>query len=382
MTVQVSYGATTSDRILALDGLRGIAAMVVVVFHFLCLMHPAIVPDMHDSPPWVSDSPVAVLWNGPFAVSVFFVLSGFVIAGSADRRQRRFVTNVVSRYIRLAIPATASTIFAWAILSSFPDATTELQKALSEPSRWLAYTYQNDIPALSTALYEGLIKSFLQGKSDFNNVLWTLRIELIGSIGVYAIYALLAKPRRVVALSLAGIALIVLDRPVYIAFVLGALLYETHARRLFETHGHTAPLIALGVGVVFGAAGRGLSERLGLPDVPSILAIDNKGGLVPIVAAALITYAALTLSAFRRILGTKIPQELGRLSFAIYLVHVPILYTMVAFAYVHLEWRTLLLAPLYLTCIYIVASGITRYVDRPTLRVLSRWRANFNSRAV
>jgi peptidoglycan/LPS O-acetylase OafA/YrhL len=68
-------------RLQRLDGLRGIAALIVVFFHYLSAFVPALTPDQTANPYWVSDTPLAVLFNGPFAVIVFFVLSGFAVIG-------------------------------------------------------------------------------------------------------------------------------------------------------------------------------------------------------------------------------------------------------------------------------------------------------------
>jgi peptidoglycan/LPS O-acetylase OafA/YrhL len=72
-------------RVNHLDGLRGIAALTVVVFHYLSAFVPALTPDQTANPYWLSDTPLAVVFNGPFAVVVFFVLSGFVVSKAAHR---------------------------------------------------------------------------------------------------------------------------------------------------------------------------------------------------------------------------------------------------------------------------------------------------------
>ena len=88
-------------RLAALDGLRGIAALVVVCFHFAAAFLPSLIPDQTDHPCWVADTPIGILFNGPFSVSIFFVLSGFVIAQAAARRRDPIYINIPLRYLRL-----------------------------------------------------------------------------------------------------------------------------------------------------------------------------------------------------------------------------------------------------------------------------------------
>jgi peptidoglycan/LPS O-acetylase OafA/YrhL len=76
----------TPTRIGALDGLRGVAAGVVLVHHAL-MSDPGLAtaytrPEAGESG-WRSVllySPLHVLWGGTQAVFVFFVLSGYVLA--------------------------------------------------------------------------------------------------------------------------------------------------------------------------------------------------------------------------------------------------------------------------------------------------------------
>ena len=357
-------------RIKQLDGVRGVAAMIVVVFHFLCLLQPGVVPDMTPTPVFLADTPVAILWNGPFAVSIFFVLSGFVIAGAAERRNERVITNMVTRYIRLAVPVLASVILAWILLSIFPTATVDLGKVLNEPSRWLTYTYQGEIPPLYIAVMEGLVTNFLSGESLFNNVLWTMRIELIGSFLIFGIYWLSAGKARMLILAFTGIVIFVLIEPAYLAFVLGALIHEANIRGLLIKSGNFLPYLIFAGGIILGSPGLGTAERWGLPDVPWRLTIGNPHGLIAVFAAALLIIAIISSSRLGRYFSTHLCQWLGRISFSLYLVHVPLLYTLVAATYVNIESNLYVMATAYFCITLSLAHVFTIFVDEPALRLL------------
>src|SRR4051794_26514580 len=71
--------ARTQHRFLALDGLRGVAALVILVFHFGI------------RPAWVAP-------YGSLAVDFFFLLSGFVIAHAYEERLRQ--PGAIGAFIR------------------------------------------------------------------------------------------------------------------------------------------------------------------------------------------------------------------------------------------------------------------------------------------
>jgi len=83
----------SSKRIPEFDGLRGVAAIVVVVSHIVAAFMPVLYfgPEGGTVLSWqgfFAMSPFFVMVSGSFAVFVFFVLSGFVIAASADASRR------------------------------------------------------------------------------------------------------------------------------------------------------------------------------------------------------------------------------------------------------------------------------------------------------
>ncbi|RYY09862.1 MAG: acyltransferase, partial [Chitinophagaceae bacterium] len=75
LTDQPKIFANTKKHFVALDGLRGIAAIFVVVFHLLEIFS-------------AGDHTKMMLNHGYLAVDFFFMLSGFVIPHAYDDRWR------------------------------------------------------------------------------------------------------------------------------------------------------------------------------------------------------------------------------------------------------------------------------------------------------
>ncbi len=362
-------------RVVALDGLRGIAALIVVFYHFSCLFIPELTWRMASTTHALSHTPLAIFWNGPFAVSVFFVLSGFVMAGAAERRHGALLANTLTRYVRLAVPVTASVIFAWILLMVFPTATSAFVAQQVEPTVWADYTYQGDIPGFGRALLDGLVVNFLRGGSMFNNVLWTMQIELIGSVALYLLYWATSGKARLIVLVAAGLAIFVFFRPAYLAFVLGAIIFEFHSRNSFATLRPVLAWCLMFVGIALGAPGAGFAERVGLAGLPGRLTLGNAEGLVPVFAAAALISAVMSLPALRRLFGWAPWQWLGRISFALYLVHAPLLYTVAAAAWVRLDVGLGWLFLGFMSSVLLISHLFTVAVDEPTLRRLSALRA-------
>ena len=116
-----------AGRLLHLESIRGLAALAVVLFHAvfaffpaLRLTNPAGLQDQSLAVRVIAHSPLTVFFSGPFAVVVFFVLSGFVLSHSFFLRPNFtvLISAAVRRYFRLAIPVTASTLFAYGLLRS------------------------------------------------------------------------------------------------------------------------------------------------------------------------------------------------------------------------------------------------------------------------
>ncbi len=310
-----------------------------------------------------------MLYNGTFWVSVFFVLSGFVLARASARRREHFARDVAIRYLRLALPAAASVVLAWTLLRAFPTAARTLNELA--PSPWLRWVYQDPIPSIRHALQEGLLGIFLNGSSDFDNVLWTMRIELVGSLGVYAFFHWCRSQR--LALGLLAVATLcgVGARSGWVAFAVGAVLQLLVERGL--RIGPRVALLASALGLLIGSEARGFAVRHGLGAWPTALQPGHPEGLAYPLGALLVVVGVLFSPAWRTLMTTGPCQWLGRISFALYLVHVPLLYTVCAAAAVHFGLRStgglLVLAATFLPLAMLAALLFERVIDGPVLQL-------------
>jgi peptidoglycan/LPS O-acetylase OafA/YrhL len=360
-----------AQRFESLDGLRGIAAVTVVLFHFFSAYVPKLLPEQTDDPWWGSDTPLAILYNGGFAVSVFFVLSGFVIANSAAKRHMPILFNLVSRYFRLAVPVLGGTLFAWALLALSPHTVAELKAV--ENHTWLNWVYDGQVPGLLWAIKDALLGVFIHGQSLFNNVLWTMKIELLGSLAIYLLYGLVGSQYRAQILIAASVLSVIgLRKPELAAFTIGALMREAYVHNRL-TNSLVWP--ALAFGILFGAMMEGYSARLGLASSPNMLALGQPHQVWHVLAATSVLYAVLMSSRLRHLLSTKPARFLGDISFGLYLIHVPLLYTL--FVPLFLEARnsfgaTAGLAGVFLSCSLALGYLFTLLVDRPTVALIRR----------
>ncbi|GLK72546.1 acyltransferase [Ancylobacter dichloromethanicus] len=375
-TAEIAPASPPSGRVRCLDGLRGLAACSVVAFHFFYAFVPAPFTDWNRSGFGLWDTPIAVLWNGHFAVAIFFVLSGFVLAASAPRGAREAPAMIGLRYLRLALPALVSSALAWAWLMSFPDAAREVQALTGSP--WFRWTYQPPFPPFTQALWEGGIGAFLDGTTRFNNPLWTMQAEFFGSILIYGSYAVLPGRARPLAMAFAGLALGALGQFSLAAFCGGALVFE--GRHILRDHARAGCVLGL-FGLVLGATYPGHAADGGVVSyLQSWLGRDG----VRQVGAVLVLVALLITPAARRLFETAPLQRLGELSFPLYLVHVPLIVAPACALYARFGpldplalaglFVATFLAALALAGVFLVA------VERPVLAGLKAVRARLRAR--
>ncbi|WP_151791059.1 acyltransferase family protein [Acinetobacter soli] len=314
-----------SSKLNAVESIRGLACLAVVFSHLSLSFYPYLHHfDDHDQATnalvyWIHHSPFTFWYSGTAAVYVFFVLSGFILSyviGNSRAPKQKIKSMLIKRYPRLAIPALISCILLWAALY-FSDIDS------SQVQYWLQVLAQQN-SSFGQAIYEGTIGSFLFAESSVNWVLWTMQVELIGSV---VLFALLYLKQYSSGLFLTLVLMFPLSFALFknmdlylglISFLLGSLIFF-YGRRI-ASNAWAGLLLALGL-YLAGAhnsslAYQGIYQFLG----------DKTYDYCNFLSGSLIVYSILMSPLLSRMLDRPVFVYLGKLSFSVYLLHLMLLY--------------------------------------------------------
>ncbi|MBU8900092.1 hypothetical protein DRW03_18585 [Corallococcus sp. H22C18031201] len=375
--------ARGSGKTLSLEGLRGLAAFTVILSHCLYGFYPF----LHEGgatqlrEPWepvLFDSPLCALYNGTYSVCVFFVMSGYVLTRKffAHGEVAPLQEAAVKRYLRLGPPVLVSVLFGYGLLKAglFPAGKSDL-------GPFLASAYQQ-APSLVEATKEGLYRALLLGSSRYNYVLWTIQVEFIGSIALFAFLALFGRFRGsgwlATAVSLLFIRLFPENGLFYSLFFVGAYMHR------WPDLGRQPVLLALAVlvGLYLGGYHWNSAAYAHVVAVANWIQVHIATFAWPLffpaVGSVLLVWGIVRENAVARFLSLRPLVWLGDKSFAIYLLHSTVLSSLGVFVYMgmptHLSYLTR--ASVASLCVIIgtllVAIPFARFVDARSVR-LSTW---------
>lgn len=367
----VSAG-TSRDRLRSLDGLRGVAALIVVCSHVVLAGFGSVSEafSLNVGAPGAANlllrTPLAIVWAGPEVVVVFFVLSGFVLTRALLHDARDWRRFYRSRAGRLYLPVWASLI---------PAALLMALVAPTYPTTGTQFWMSGVTPAVSGAgvLRDALLVLPHDRGGTLNAVLWSLRWEVLFSLAL-PVLMLAAAPLRRLALPVALLALAGArwgsSTTYYLApFVLGLLL-ALHEPGLLRLRDRLAGRRS-GAFVVLAAVL--LTGDLWLPHASLA---NGAGGTLVIAGAVVAVTAPLLYGSVARYLEHPAVQWLGSRSFSLYLVHLPIVLACAS----GLRAPALpVIAAIGIPSSLLAAELFHRVVERPSLRLahagLRRWRS-------
>jgi peptidoglycan/LPS O-acetylase OafA/YrhL len=324
----VEIAPRPADKDVPLEAIRGVAALSVVVWHSLLGFYPELsgqFPRMDPSRSLAGEAWFGLI-HGSAAITLFFVLSAYVLTRKyfATLDNRLLQRGAVKRWPRLVGPVFVAVMASWALFALGAYCHEGAARLTSSP--WLA-TFGNATPfhlGFADAMRQGLFSVFFVGDSYYDSSLWTMRFEFYGSLLAFAtaagIGALRSATGVFAALALLGLAFGWASEA-YLPFVVGAGLAWALPRR----DGAGRPwMAATGIALAiyaFGYSGKSLGAFAWFP-----ASLAGHAGYVHVVGGvALIAAVELGGSGLRARLSGGVCEFLGRLSFPVYLVHVPVL---------------------------------------------------------
>ena len=372
-----SSGKPAAVRLIELDGLRGLAAVVVLIHHALETVpalaevgaRPGTVPTGTFNR-ILTQSPLHLLWAGHEAVLIFFVLSGVALTYPVARRHaqgRRFdwVDYAPRRFVRLWLPAAASTTFAVIAMLLVPRSE---DPALGH---WMTVTHPVGLGARQM-----LMEYLLIPKHAYRNtVLWSLHAEAIFSF--------------VLPLMILGVALCARWRISWLP-VVAALAVPV----ITASPGSGSYLPVFTVGAVMGwawghnpapvpqrpqpwATAQALACLLLItlawwPGMESHTA-QRLANAVTLAAAAYLVHLVVRAGALRGLLRSRTVQYLGLMSFSLYLVHEPVVVSLRLLTHSISPWWVLsLLSPVALLGLHL-AEGLAIVPQGLLAQPMSPW---------
>ncbi|HYN92389.1 MAG TPA: acyltransferase [Pilimelia sp.] len=350
-------------RLPSLTGLRFAAAMLVFGVHAYSFLPLAQGP--------ARDAARLLFDAGDLGVSFFFVLSGFVLAWSARPGQSlgRFWRHRLARIYPAHLAALAFAVGCLAVSDRITKVTTETTvTGLLLIQSWFPQDW----------LYLGI-----------NSVTWSLSCELAFYAGFPALYAAL---RRLGSWGPGAWALRAgaagLCAAVWLVPVVAELAVPADHRRWFVYIFPLTRMLEFALGIALALLVRSGGWRgPGLPAAMALFAVNyalidelpaaGRDTAATIVAIALLIPAA----ALADLRGAPSPWRhpavvrLGEMSYSFYLVHLVTLVAVVTLIGRDAPWRPLpaaLVAAAVLVLAYAIAAALFRWVEMPTLRLLTR----------
>ncbi|ASN68112.1 hypothetical protein 8F11_77 [uncultured Caudovirales phage] len=324
-----------------LEGVRGIAAFMVLLSHFIQVFYPALLSSeqslVHNAiESKVPQTPLNLFYNGNFAVCIFFVLSGYVLSYRFIKKKDKtiLVESATKRYFRLVLPVAVSVVFAYIILRldlfyygympGFTNATMPDFYAME--------------PSIFHALKEAFYGTFFENEFSYNAVLWTMYYELLGSFIVFSFLALLGNLRNRYIFYI--ILLVMFWNTYFIAFVLGMLLcdaFNSLDEKIINMFKSKISIILFSTTGIYLGSFPYVNYKDTIYEIIVVPELNvNYFMMSHIIGAFFILLVLLSSEILQKIFSLKVFRFLGDISFSLYLTHFIIINSLSSYIFIKL----------------------------------------------
>ncbi len=373
----------TTTRTSYLDGIRGVAAFLVFFHHFLLAFYPAYftldknaVHLPHGLEISFGLSPFSILANGHFYVCIFFVLSGFVLSHKYFHTHSLnvLISGAQRRFLRLYIPVAFTLILSFILLRAFLYYNVPV-RTIAHSEWWFGPFI--DYRASIAAFYRCLAyATMFQGDNTFDTSMWTMAVELYGSLFVFAFLALTNNTKnRGAMLCFTLVYCLLTDSENLGAFVLGISLNYFAKNHVANRARYSAwlSLLSFAIALGFGSFPYG-------HDVAGTFYAHLPLGLLAwsrwyhILGGYFLVLSFVISPVLQRIISRRLFRFFGHISFSLYLLHPLVLSSFSSFLF--LQLYSSLGYNKSVTIVFVSTIGVcvgvswlmARYIDAPGVK--------------
>lgn len=366
-----------------LDGLRGLMALNVILCHFVCVYYPQMYianwGDIKGCEQWLSvfsNTPLNALINGDIAVQFFFILSGFLAALTifSNKDSSNLAERAFKRYLRLLPMIAIATIFAWLLMVTGLMTHFDITNCDGVNGSFLL-EYNNFKPTIKNLLFNIFIRPFI-ANSQYVGPFWYIKPDFWGYLFSLLLVILTKnyKWRRIAYLIILPVTLLNYTFLNFSAFVLGTILADLYFYKETKTtyfskyytfiYHHYFNIACIIIGSYLAMIPIYMSSNDWYPFIH-----NNLGStFVRAFGLTLSMWGILNWKSICIVLENKVLLWMGKISFATYAFHWPIMLSLEAYLFskliVKYSYNTSALLAFIITIpvIYIVSFLITKYL--------------------
>ncbi len=339
MTKQSSSGS----KVLYLDGIRGLAALCVFFHHFGLAFYPAyythIAADSHLNGFELTygESVWRFLTCGSFCVHIFFILSGYVLSRKyfLENDLDIVISSAQKRYIRLFIPVGTTLLISYLLMLTGGYFNREVA-VISHSGPWLG-DFWNFGNATSVFLKSFVYQTMFHGNNKLDTTLWTMSIELYGSMLVFAMLALTHNTRnKGIAFAITALALVFISKTLYTCFILGMSFnyLEQRPLKMSDPVRFVLSALLLAGGCVLGSYSMHDNTNSIFEKLPRIVLAGKN--TFHIIGGYMLILSVILSPRLQSFFSTRPLRFLGHISFSLYLLHCLIIGSISCFAFLKL----------------------------------------------
>ena len=376
--------STNTNKLLYFEGLRGVAALIVVFHHLELAYSLELDLWIYSSIKNITNSSLIgnivqslcnFLINGSFAIYIFFFMSGYVISIKlfSEKSNEYLISACTKRYFRLMPPILGAVLLGYFLMKFDLIYNSDLAIFFGNKNEFGSF-YQFT-PNLYSAIKSGIWNILFTGNMEgYNGPLWTMNAEFIGSLSCFAIFGIFRiHSKRYYFYFLFLLLSAILQLPWMTSFILGFLFCdidhtENNWRFSFayiedKILSHTIVSILLCIMLLILIRENPSWSYTKLPYTNEII-------------SCVFVFIIMKSHWLRKVFSNRIMVWLGKNSFSIYLLHWPIICSVTGYLYLtmNLPRKLNILSSGFLTILIIIIASIfyTKYVDRNSIKLANK----------